>query len=646
LTLTLYNTKMNEEKFYDYLQKQILLLVGWSVLTGLGFLILCFFYDISYPATLWYGAILLASLWGLHLYHQFKYRHVDIHQLESWYLKVRLFIYVIFGLWTVLFIVYSKITANNIHLVAIFTQIGASVIAASFLFSDKKLFIPVILLLMYPLVIYFLSIQEAYAYFSSAYAVVFLGLLLYSSYSSNLLIQQIYYQAQHDSLTGLFNRRYFIDYLEQMLHAFKKNNKFAYILLIDLDHFKTINDSLGHDVGDNLLIEVSSRIKAYCEKSHLIARIGGDEFMIVSYEFETQDECTVAAEAFAKVIGKILKETYMLDYHQLHISASIGVRFIDKHTKKTSQVMKEADIAMYEAKAEGRDSIVNFNTDLAQEVDTNLEIERKLYFAVKKNEIELNYQAQLNEREEIIGCEVLVRWYNKELGTISPVEFITIAEKTGMIIELGNYILEESFKTLKVWEEQGIVLEQFSINISLKQLIDESFINHVGYLYDMYLNERTRQKVIFEITETLLAEDIDKIIKIIKELKKLGIRFSMDDFGTGYSSLNYLREMPIDELKIDRAFVSRLGENDSDKKMITTIFTLAKIFNLNVVAEGVETGEQFRFLLEHECHIFQGYYFAKPLKKEDFEILLMRNKVEKINARLEKEKELNRKLVM
>jgi len=637
---------MNEEKFYDYLQKQILLLVGWSVLTGLGFLILCFFYDISYPATPWYGAILLASLWGLHLYRQFKYRHVDVHQLESWYLKVRLFIYVIFGLWTILFIVYSKITENNIHLVAIFTQIGASVIAASFLFSDKKLFIPVILLLMYPLVIYFLSIQEAYAYFSSAYAVVFLGLLLYSSYSSNLLIQQIYYQAQHDSLTGLFNRRYFIDYLEQMLHAFKKNNKFAYILLIDLDHFKTINDSLGHDVGDNLLIEVSNRIKAYCEKSHLIARIGGDEFMIVSYEFETQDECNVAAEAFSKVIGKILKETYMLDYHQLHISASIGVRFIDKQTKKTSQVMKEADIAMYEAKAEGRDSIVNFNTDLAQEVDTNLEIERKLYFAVKKNEIELNYQAQVNEKEEIIGCEVLVRWHNKELGTVSPIEFITIAEKTGMIIELGNYILEESFKTLKVWEEQGIVFEQFSINISLKQLVDESFINRVRHLCDMYLNERTRQKVIFEITETLLAEDIHKIIKIIKELKNLGIRFSMDDFGTGYSSLNYLREMPIDELKIDRAFVSRLGENDSDEKMITTIFTLAKIFNLNVVAEGVETGEQFRFLLEHECHIFQGYYFAKPLRKEDFEILLMKNKIEKVNARLEKEKELNRKLVM
>ena len=637
---------MNEEKFYDYLQKKILVLVGWSLLTGLGFLVLSYVYNILYPANIWYGAIVVASIWGLYLYRQFKYRHVDINQLESWYHSVRLFIYVIFGLWTVLFIVYSKITDNNMHLVVIFTQIGASVIAASFLFSDKKLFIPIILLLMYPLVIYFLSIHEAYAYFSSAFAVVFLGLLLYSSYSSNLLIQQIYYQAQHDALTGLFNRRYFIDYLEQMLHAFKKNNKFAYILLIDLDHFKTINDSLGHDVGDKLLIEVSNRIKAYCEKSHLIARIGGDEFMIVSYELDTQDECKVAAAAFSKVIGTIFKETYILDYHQLHISASIGIRFIDNHTKKTAQVMKEADIAMYEAKAEGRDSVVNFNTDLAHEVDTNLEIERKLYFAVKKNEIELNYQAQVNEKEEIIGCEVLVRWYNKELGSVSPVEFISIAEKTGMIIELGNYILEESFRTLKYWEEKGISLEQFSINISVRQILNESFVNHVAHLCEKYLNESMQTKVIFEITETLLAEDIHRIIKIITEIKKLGIRFSMDDFGTGYSSLSYLREMPIDELKIDRAFVSRLGENDSDEKMITTIFTLAKIFNLNVVAEGVETGDQFRFLLEHECHLFQGYYFAKPLNKEDFEVLLFRDKIQKVNMQLERKKELNRKLVM
>jgi len=630
LILKVYNTLMNQEKFYDYLQKQILLLVGWSLLTGLGFVSLCYIQDVLYPANLWYGAMVVVSLWGWHLYRQFRYKHVDIHQLESWYQKVRLFMYVIFGLWTIIFILYVEKNEHNMHLVVIFTQIGASVIASSFLFSDKKLVVPIVLLLMYPLMIYFLSVQEAYAYFASAFAVIFLGLLLYSSHNSNALIQQIYYQAQHDSLTGLYNRRYFIDYLDQMLYAFKKNNKFAYILLIDLDHFKTINDSLGHDIGDKLLLEVSNRIKEYCEKSHLIARIGGDEFMIVSYEFDTIEECAHSAESFSKTIGQLLKSTYIIDYNHLHISASMGIKFIDKSTKKTNQVMKEVDIAMYEAKAEGRDGTVHFNKALAQQVNNELEIERKLYFALKENEITLNYQAQVNEKEEIIGCEVLVRWHNKVLGFVSPVEFIAIAEKTGIILELGNYIVEESFKTLKYWEEEITQLEQFSINISVRQLLDESFVNHITHLCERYLTVNMRQKVIFEITETLLAEDFEYIVKTIKEVKKLGIRFSMDDFGTGYSSLSYLREMPIDELKIDRAFVNRLGESNSDEMMIKTIFTLAKIFDLSVVAEGVETGDQFRFLIDHECHIFQGYYFAKPMKKGDFEILLLKEKSRKL----------------
>jgi len=617
---------MNEEKFYDYLQKQIVLLVGWSLLTGLGFVILCYIYDIADQAIIWYGGIVVVSMWGWSLYRQFKYRNVEIRQLETWYQKVRLFIYVTFGLWTILFILYYDVTQNNINLVVIFIQIGASVIAGSFLFSDKTLFIPTLLILMYPLVIYFMGLQEAYGYFAALYAMLFLGLLLYSSSNSNLLIRQIYYQAQHDALTGLFNRRYFIDYLEQMLYAFKDNNKFAYILLIDLDHFKTINDSLGHDVGDSLLIEVTNRIKTYCEDTHLISRIGGDEFMIVSYEFEDADQCKVSSNIFANELGQILKETYIIDYNHLHISASIGLKFIDRTTAETSQVMKEADIAMYEAKAEGRDGVVNFTNVLSKQVNNSLKIERQLYFALKNNEISLYYQGQVSEEKIIIGCEVLVRWYNEDLGFVSPMEFIPIAEKTGIIIELGHFILEEAFKTLQLWEDQSIHLEQFSVNISIQQLLNKNFVNDVEDLCHRYLNDNTRKKIIFEITETLLAENIDKVIRVIRRTKELDIRFSMDDFGTGYSSLSYLREMPIDELKIDRSFVSRLGETDSDEKMITTIFTLAKIFDLKVVAEGVETGEQFRFLLEHDCHIFQGYYFAKPMNRSDFEVHLLRNK--------------------
>lgn len=514
-------------------------------------------------------------------------------------------------------------------------QIAMSVIAASFLFSDKKLVIPILFILMYPLVIYFLNIHEVYGYFNSFYAIAFLAMLIYSSNNSNQLIQKIYYQAQHDALTGLFNRRYFMDYLEQMLYAFKDSDKYAYILLIDLDHFKTINDSLGHDIGDNLLIEVAGRLKNYCESTHLISRIGGDEFMIVSYEFDSSKECLYSAKSFAETIAKILREAYIVEYNHLHISASIGIKFLDGKTAETSQVMKEVDIAMYEAKSEGRNGIVNFNALLAQQVDNTLEIERKLYFALKNNEITLHYQAQFDEDRHIIGCEVLVRWYNEDIGFVPPVNFIEIAEKTGIIIDLGYFILRESFITLQKWEENDIILKQFSINISVKQLLHESFVQDVRHLSQTYLTDVTRDKVMFEITETLLAENIDEVTYIIKEIKKLGIRFSMDDFGTGYSSLSYLRELPIDELKIDRTFVSRLGENESDKKMVTTIFTLAKIFNLEVVSEGIETGEQFAFLLEHHCHIFQGFYFAKPMKKDDFEVLMLRNKVQNSDKELE-----------
>lgn len=623
---------MNEQKFYDFLQKQMLLLIGWSMLTGLGFTLLCVYHGIADEVYLWYAVVFLVSLGGVYLYRQFKYVNVKMKDLDRWYSWVKLFIYVMFGLWTVLFILYSGETRNNLHLVTVFTQIGASVIASTFLFSDKKLFVPILLILMYPLVIYFTSIHEAYAYFLSGYSIVFLGLLLYSSNNSNQLIQQIYYQAQHDSLTALYNRRYFTDYLEQMLLSLKRRNRYAYILLIDLDYFKTINDSLGHEVGDSLLTEVAHRIKVYCEDTHLIARIGGDEFMIASYEFEKESECINDVNIFAKELGEILKETYTIDYNHLHISASIGVKILDGKTTKTSQVIKEADIAMYEVKEQGRDGVVNFNNVLAKQVDNTLEIERKLYFALKNKEIELYYQPQVNDREEIVGCEVLSRWKNKELGYISPEVFIPIAEKTGIVIDIGHYILEESFKTLKKWEEEGLALEQFSINISVRQILHGSFVYNVEHLCRKYLNEDTRKKIIFEITETLLAEDISKVVQIINSIKRLDIGVSMDDFGTGYSSLSSLRELPIDELKIDRSFVSYLGERDSDRMMITTILSLAKIFNLNIVAEGVETGEQFRFLLEQGCHFFQGYYFAKPMKSDDFVIHYMRQRASKENT--------------
>ncbi len=610
---------MNKQKFYLFLQKQILLMLALSLIPGLAYIVLGWMAGVMMPALIWYGLIIMVSLWGLHLYKNFKLSQMGSKELNQWYRKLVIFFYLIFAMWTLIFILYAGETASKLHYIAIFTQIGASVVASTLLVSDKKLFLPVLLILMLPLIGYFLLIGEWYGYVLSVFSTIFLGVLLYSSDNSYKLIQKNYYQAQHDPLTGLYNRRYFVDYIDQIINRVEFSKKFVYLLLIDLDHFKTINDTLGHDIGDKVLEEVSKRIQNYCQDTHVIARLGGDEFTIVSDEYNDDEDCKKLAYAFSIKLLALIKEPYLIDNHHLHISASIGVNGIGSMSTEASHFIKEADIAMYEAKAQGRDGIIIFNDDLAKRVEHHLEIERRLYFALEHKEIELRYQAQFNRMQKIIGCEVLVRWNSPEFGFISPNEFIVIAEKTGLIIDLGNYIIEEAFKTFKQWHEKGIEFQQFSINISVRQFFHSSFANQVELLVKKYLDDTLKSKIIFEITESILIEDMNRIIFSMNKLKALGLSFSMDDFGTGYSSLSSLREMPISELKIDRSFVSRLGEHESDELMITTILAMAKIFNLKTVAEGIETQKQFDFLLQNNCDIFQGYYFSKPLTKNDFE---------------------------
>ncbi len=615
---------MNQNFFYEYIQKQVVLLMILSLIQGFAYTLLCWMNDIMLPAIMWYAVLNIACMWGWSLYRSLNTEHMSFEEHETWYQKIRLFMYVIFGLWTVLFILYAAETESHLHYVAIFTQLGMSIVASTFLVSDKKLFVPILLILMYPLVIYFTLIDEWYGYFLSIFSTIFLGILLYSSNKSYELIQQVFYEAQHDTLTGLYNRRFFVNYLDTLINSLHRTKQFGYILLIDLDYFKTINDSLGHKVGDILLIAVGERIEEFCGDTHTFARLGGDEFVIVSDEFDNSEECIQTGYAFAEELRKVLKNTYTIDHHSLFISASIGISGIGNTKLSANEVIKEADIAMYAVKDKERDGIVVFNEELKNHVDLKLQMERRLHFALKNNEIELHYQPQVNSDIKVIGCEVLARWHNAKLGDIPPEEFIAISEKTGFIIELGSYILEESFKTLNRWDTHGIKLEQYSINISVKQFFHITFVEDVKHLCEKYLDVHTRKKVIFEVTETLFAEDIDRIVRIMNQLKDLGISLSMDDFGTGYSSLSSLRDLPINELKIDRNFVKYIGENSSDEMMITTILTMAKTFDLKTVAEGVETEEQFKFLLNNGCDIFQGYYFSKPKNLEDFERVLVK----------------------
>ncbi len=611
---------MQKQKFYGFLRKQILLTIGFSFIPGFAYLGLGWMKGVLMPALIVNGLVILVSLWGWKLYRDFEFEEMDKEELKHWYRKLTLFFYIIFGLWTLDFLVYSEEIESKLHYIAVCTQVGISIVASILLFSERKLFYPILLILILPLIVYSLLIGEFYGDVLSLFSLIFLGVLIYASDNSYNLIQKAYYQAQHDALTGLYNSRYFINYMDYMIKRIHASKKCAYLLLIDLDHFKTINDSLGHELGDKVLQEVSKRIREYCEDTHTIARLGGDEFAIISDTLYGDGTCQESAYNFSVELLGILKETYVVDRHHLYISASIGVNNLGGSSKEARQFIKEADIAMYQAKAQGRDGIILFNDELAKEVEYRLEIERKLYFALEHNEIELRYQPQFNRDQKIIGCEVLVRWNSPDLGLISPFEFVSISEKTGLIIELGNYIIEEAFKTLQAWEIMGLDLKQFSINISVRQFFHSTFLDEVKRLSDKYLNEDTRKKIIFEVTETILIEDVYRISVIINKLKQLDFSFSMDDFGTGYSSLSALREMPIEELKIDRSFVIHLGERKSDELMITTILSLAKIYDLKTVAEGIETQEQFLFLLENGCDMFQGYYFSKPLSKDHFEL--------------------------
>jgi diguanylate cyclase (GGDEF)-like protein len=610
---------MKNHKFYSYLHKQIPVVIGLSIVSGVAYIFLGAYYHVLISALIWYGLVTLVSLWGWRVYRKFSFDTMTKHALDAWYRELSYFFYSIFLLWTLIFLLYTRKDTTEIHSVAIFTQMGTAVLASTLLMSDRRLYMPVILIFMIPLTIYFYSLGQIFGYALTFLCFVFSWLLFYASHSSCTLLRKTNYQASHDMLTGLGNRYDFIEYLQQVINQLKVDNNFSYLLLIDLDHFKSINDSLGHDVGDILLQEVSTRLAQTLPPQAKLARLGGDEFIIVGPAHTNKDECMLAATAISNQLLQVLKLPFAINENTLYISCSIGVSVVDKNSANANRFIKEADIAMYEVKASGRDGVFMFNDELSQRISRQLEIEQLLHHALANNEISLNFQPQVDIRQKVVGAEVLVRWNNAKLGQVSPAIFIPIAEQTGTIIQLGNYILEQSFITLKAWQVKGVDFPQLSINISMLQFMHHAFVEDVTRLVAQYLNKELCEKVTFEITESIAAGDISKVIERMELLQKLGINFSMDDFGTGYSSLSNIKRLPIFELKIDKAFVSEIEHHDGDKSMIKTILSMAKLFNFNVVAEGVETTGQFEFLSEQGCKVFQGFNFSKPLSKEDFE---------------------------
>ena len=606
--------------FYKFMHRQIMIIIWLNIATAPGYLLMGYLYTSMIYEFVWLIIIYMIAIYGYFLYKSFDMK-MSMNSKKNWLTKVRVFMFVYSVFWVFMFLYYTSFENLEMHYISIATEIGSAVVAATLLASEKKLVTFTVVALMTPLVVYFLIVGGTFAYILAFFSAVLAAVIIYSARNTNDYIAKSSYQAYHDHLTDIGNRRYFLEVLDSRVQ--EQHGKCSYLLLIDLDHFKTINDTLGHDIGDELLVEVSSRMKKLSnEHGNIIARLGGDEFCILSASFKDKLECTYQAEFFAKEILSAIRQNYILDGNHLHISASVGVSIVDKKDVDVAEFLKEADMAMYEAKNVGRDGVIVFDESLSAVVHKKLEVERLLHFALDENEITLNYQAQVDKQKRITGCEVLVRWNNKTLGNVGPDFFIPIAENTGYIIELGTYILTESFKRIQEWNSQNLDIYQVSINISVRQLLHQDFESLVKELLQEYIDKDSRIHIVFEITETGTSDDLKQLVRTINSIKKLGIIFSMDDFGTGYSSLSYLREIPIDEIKVDKSFIFGLKDKQQ-ALLVKTIIDIAKNLELIIVAEGVEEEYQREFLLDLDCDLYQGYLFHKPLPQNEFEALLL-----------------------
>lgn len=426
--------------------------------------------------------------------------------------------------------------------------------------------------------------------------------------------KELYLMARTDSLSGLANRNSLNEYLERLIPTMQRNEKEFAFLFLDIDHFKTVNDSLGHNIGDELLKNISSIIRKTLRPSDFIARVGGDEFVIIIQEYKSYIE-------LSNIIQRIqdhLSQTWLIQTHPINIGCSIGIAFFPKDGEDIVSLMKNADIAMYEAKKLGRNQYHFFTEELNEAVQKVITLDKHMRQALIDNEYMLYYQPKVDlSNGKILGVEALIRWKNKENGFISPNEFIPLAEENGFIKELGIWIVDEALNQYVKWRNLGIDIS-IAINISAKQFLDKDF--EIKFIEKLEEKEINPSKINLEITEYILMDKSDYVQDILKILHNYGIKISLDDFGTGYSSLSYLKKFPIDYLKIDKAFLDDY-ESSSGKIFLETIVKMGQMLKMKVIAEGVEKQEQIDYLKSISCNEYQGYYFSKPLSSKDFEAL-------------------------
>ncbi len=425
------------------------------------------------------------------------------------------------------------------------------------------------------------------------------------------------YQAEHDNLTDLPNRILFIDRLNQAIKKSDRTDSKAAVIFIDLDRFKEINDSLGHDMGDKVVKLLAHRLQNELRKVDTIARFGGDEFIILI-------ESVIDMSHLRNILNKLMKameEPFLIDEHSLHLTLSAGISVYPDDGDDAEVLIRNADTAMYKAKDEGRNTYNFYTKEMTEKSFFHMVMSKNIRTALQNKEFRVYYQPQIDGRSNtLLGMEALVRWYSEEEGFISPAQFIPVAEEAGLIDKIGQYVFSEATSQIAKWYDKGYDPGYVAINLSTNELENENFVSTIEK--ELAASNCRPEWIELEITEGYTMRHPEHAIRILQSMKDLGIRLSIDDFGTGYSSLSYLKRLPVHKLKIDQSFVSGLPENGDDAAIVKTIISLAKTMNFNLIAEGVETKEQEKFLIENGCNNIQGYLHAKPMPADEMEEFL------------------------
>jgi len=426
------------------------------------------------------------------------------------------------------------------------------------------------------------------------------------------------FQANHDFLTGLPNRVLFMDRLEQSISMSKRYNYSMAVLFVDLDHFKEINDSLGHHIGDRILIEVSQRMRDHMRHSDTLSRLGGDEFAIILNNLNDLEDIT----KIIKTGMSKFKEPFLIDEHTLHISMSVGVSIYPNDGTSSHVLLKNADAAMYKAKNSGRNTYGFYDEGMTEKAFEKIYLEAELRKAFLQDELVVYYQPQMDASTGgIIGMEALVRWEHPEMGFVYPDKFIPLCETTGLIVELDRIVMKKAIQDFRKWHEEGLNPGKLSLNLAMQQIDENDFLDFIKNL--MKKKECLFENIEFEVTETQMMKDPQKSIESLRKISDLGISISIDDFGTGYSSLSYLKRLPLDKLKIDKSFIDNVPDDVEDSAIARTIINLCESLNIRVIAEGVETIYQKDFLLANGCNFVQGYLYSRPLPVNEMHEFLL-----------------------